>query len=151
MKFTSGKINLFLMAKLPSAYLSGVRLKSISETEIVAKVKFRWINQNPFRSLYWATQGMASELTTGIVVMREIANSKRKISMLVTKQNGEFVKKAKGTILFSCTDIEIVKKAIEATITTGDGQQITLRSSGIDEAGDIVSNFSYEWSIKLKS
>lgn len=150
MKFTPSKINLFLMAKLPSAYISGVRLKSISETEVVAKVKHRWINQNPFRSLYWATQGMASELTTGIIVMRVVAKSNRKISMLVTKQNGEFVKKAIGTILFSCGDTEKVKNAVAKTIATGEGQKINLTSIGVDETGDRVSTFSYEWSIKIK-
>lgn len=150
MKFTPSKINLFLMAKLPSAYISGVRLKSIADKEVVAKVRFRWINQNPFKSLYWAVQGMASELTTGIIVMREIAKSEKRISMLVTKQEGEFYKKAKGTIIFSCTDTEMVKNAIEQTIATGEGQQITIISNGVDEAGDTVSSFSYEWSVKLK-
>ncbi|MDT0552725.1 DUF4442 domain-containing protein [Urechidicola vernalis] len=139
------------MAKLPSAYLSGVRLKSISDSEVVAKVKFRWINQNPFKSLYWATQGMASELTTGIIVMREIAESGKRISMLVTKQQGEFLKKAKGTILFSCVDTDMVKTAIAQSIATGKGQQIILVSKGVDEAGDTVSSFSYEWSIKLRT
>ena len=79
-KFTVKKLNQFLLFKLPSAYISGVRVASINEKEAIATVKFRWINQNPFRSLYWAVQGMASELTTGILVMKEIHASGKKIS-----------------------------------------------------------------------
>ena len=151
MKFTSRKLNLFLLTKLPSAYFSGVRLSSISDNEVIVKVKHRWINQNPFKSLYWATQGMASELTTGILVMKEIDACGKRISMLVTQQKGVFTKKARGKILFSCKDGNKIKGAIAKTIKTGEGQTITMTSSGIDEKGDVVSSFEYEWSIKAKT
>ncbi len=151
MKFTPKKTNLFLLTKLPSAYFSGVRLKSITEEEVVVTVTHKWINQNPFKSLYWATQGMASELTTGILVMKEIDACGKKISMLVTEQNGVFTKKARGKIIFSCSDGHKIKAAIEQTIETGEGQTITMVSSGVDEQGDIVSTFKYEWSVKVKN
>ncbi len=151
MKFTPQKLNLFLLTKLPSAYFSGVRLSSISDNEVIAKVTHRWINQNPFRSLYWATQGMASELTTGILVMKEIDTCGKKISMLVTQQKGVFTKKARGKILFSCKDGSKIKDAIAKTIATGEGQTINMISSGVDEQGEVVSTFEYEWSIKVKN
>lgn len=151
MKFTTQKLNIFLLTKLPSAYFSGVRLVSISDNEVIAKVKHRWINQNPFKSLYWATQGMASELTTGILVMKEIDACGKRISMLVTQQKGVFTKKARGLILFSCKDGSKIKNAIAETIRTGEGQTITMISSGVDEKGDVVSTFEYEWSVKVKN
>ena len=151
MKFTVKNLNKFLLIKLPSAYISGVRVKSINDKEAVATVKHRWINQNPFRSMYWATQGMASELATGILVMKEIAESGKKISMLVTQQKGIFTKKATGRINFSCSDGHLIKEAIQKTIATGEGQIITMKAEGVDEQGDTVSVFEYEWSVKVKS
>jgi len=149
-KFTVKNLNKFLLFKLPSAYFSGVRVTSINDEEAIASVKHRWINQNPFNSLYWATQGMASELATGILVMKQIAESGKKISMLVTKQNGEFTKKAIGRINFTCKDGNLIKEAIATTIETGEGQTISMKAEGIDEEGDSVSIFEYEWSIKVK-
>lgn len=149
--FTPRKLNLFLILKLPSAYFSGVRLKSIYEEEVVVTVRHRWINQNPFKSMYWATQGMASELTTGILVMKEIAATGKKFSMLVTEQKGTFTKKALGKITFSCKEGAKIKDAIVLAIKTGEGQTITLVSEGFDEVGDKVSLFEYVWSIKLKT
>jgi len=151
MKFTPKKLNLFLLTKLPSAYISGVRSTSITENETIVKVKHRWMNQNPFGSLYWATQGMASELATGILVMKEIDACGKRISMLVTHQTGVFTKKARGMITFSCVDGDKIKSAIAATVKTGEGQTITMISSGVDEKGDLVSTFEYVWSVKLKS
>jgi len=150
-KFTIKNLNKFLLFKLPSAYLSGVRVQSISADEAVATVRHKWINKNPFKSLYWATQGMASELATGILVMKQIAESGKNISMLVTKQQGSFTKKATGRINFTCKDGKLIREAIDKAIATGEGQTIIMSAEGIDEHGESVSKFEYEWSIKMKN
>ena len=150
MKFTPSKINAFLLFKLPSAYLTGVRLASIKDNSCTVKVKYKWINQNPFKSMFWAVQGMAAELSTGILVMKSIASSGKKISMLVTNMNASFTKKATGKIQFDCIDGALIKKAIEKTIATGEGESFILTSEGKNEEGVTVSKFEFEWSVKLK-
>jgi hypothetical protein len=149
-KFSVKNLNKFLLFRLPSAYFSGVRVKSINDKEAVATVKHKWINQNPFKSLYWATQGMTSELATGVLVMKQIAESGKKISMLVTYQQGTFTKKAVGRINFICKDGEAVKVAIDKTIATGEGETVIMTAEGFDEQGDSVSKFEYTWGLKAK-
>ena len=39
-------------------------LTLIDEDKCEVKVRFKWINQNPYNNV-WAVQGMAAELTTG--------------------------------------------------------------------------------------
>lgn len=150
MKLSPKKINTFLLFKLPAAYFTGVRVHTLEKEVATVIVKHRWINQNPFKSLFWAVQGIASELTTGVLVMREISNSGKKISMLVTHMNGQFTKKATGKVKFICKDGHLVKDAIQKAITTKEGQTIILTSEGFNSEGDAVSRFEYEWSIKLK-
>ena len=53
--------NFFLFKDLPSAWLCGVRIIKLNEKECKAKVRHNWFNSNPFKSLYWVVQGMASE------------------------------------------------------------------------------------------
>jgi hypothetical protein len=148
--FTVKKLNRFLLFKLPSAYLSGIRVSSISDKEAMATVKYQWINQNPFKSLYWATQGMASELVTGLLVMKEIAACKKKISMLVTTQTGNFTKKAIGKITFVCNEGDKIRETIDRAISSGEGQTIVMTAEGFNEDYESVSKFEYTWSIKLK-
>lgn len=150
MIFTPRKINLFMLFKLPSAFFCGVRVVSINETKAVIKVRHRWINQNPFKSLYWAVQGMASEFASGILVMQEIKARDQKISMLVTHQEGWFTKKATGKIVFVCEDAHLVKQAINDSISTGEGQTIYMAVEGFNKEGVSVSKFVYEWGIKVK-
>jgi hypothetical protein len=151
MKITPQKVNSFMFFKLPLAYLGGVRVASIAETEAIVKIKHRWINQNPYKSMFWAAQGMAAEMTTGVLVMSQIEKSKRKISMLVTHQEAKFTKKATGKIQFICKDGGLIKDAIQKSIDTGEGQVITLTSEGFSKDGVSVSKFQFEWSLKVKS
>ena len=150
MKFTPSKINFFTLFKLPSAYICGVKVKSISEEKSIITVKHRWINQNPFNSMFWAIQGMAAELASGILVMQAIDKSNRKVSMLVTNMSATFTKKATGRIKFECNDGLAIKEAIQKSVETGEGQTVLVTSEGINEDGVSVSKFQFEWSLKVK-
>ena len=151
MKLTPSKLNTYTMFKLPSAYICSVRTKSISDQNCVVTVKHKWINQNPFKSMFWAVQGMAAEFSTGALVIAKIQESGQKISMLVTTNKAVFTKKATGKITFTCNDGNKIDQAIAQTIKTGEGQTVWMQSQGVNQDGVVVSTFDFEWSIKLKS
>jgi len=138
------------MFKLPSAFLCGVRVKSIDHTTCIVTVKHRWINQNPFNSMFWAVQGMAAELTTGALMMNKIKESGKKISMLVANNNATFTKKATGRITFECNEGHLIDQAINKAIESMDGQTVWLNAKGINTDGIEVSSFNFEWTIKVK-
>lgn len=150
MKFTPAKLNTFLFFKLPSAFWSGVRVKAIEDTTCIATVKHRWFNQNPFNSIYFAVQAMAAELTTGALMMKQIKESGKSISMLVANNKGTFTKKATGRITFTCNEGHLITEAIKNTIATGEGQTLWMKSIGTDEKGDQVSVMEFEWTIRVK-
>ena len=151
MKFSPKHINRFLFFKLPSAWISGIRLKSINDNEAIVTAKHRWINQNPFNSMYFAVLAMGAELSTGILVMKKIQDTGKTISMLVTGTQGEFTKKARGRIRFICKDGQLIDDQIRKTIKTGEGVQFELTSKAYDESDDLVCTFVFRWSIKLKN
>ncbi len=150
MKITPGKLNKFLILKLPSAWLCGVRVKEISKEHCIVKVRHKWINQNPFNSMYFAVQAMAAELSTGAMVIDQIKDSGNKISMLVAQNKAHFTKKALGKLEFTCNDGHLISEAIQETIKTGEGQTFWMKSVGLNEEGMEVSIFEFEWTIRLK-
>ena len=83
MKFSPFGINLYTFLKLPSAWWCGVRIVTLTPEVCEAKVRLKWFNQNPFKSMFWAVQGMAAELATGILIMQGAKSSQSEISMLV--------------------------------------------------------------------
>ena len=151
MNFTPTRINVFNFFKLPSVWWCGIRVTKIDNISCRVKVIHRWINQNPFKSMFWAVQGMAAELTTGVLIMEAIQNSKRKVSMLVLNNRANFSKKARGKVLFECDEKQKLLKAMNQLIKTQQPQAIWLTSKGIDQNGDIVSTFEFEWSLLLKN
>lgn len=150
MGVTVSQLNRFILFKLPSAFICGVRVKAIDKEKCVATVKHRWINQNPFNSMYFAVQAMAAEMTTGALVSDKIQQSGRKISMLVASNKSNFSKKATGRITFVCHDGHLIESAVQKTIASGEGQTFWMKSIGTNEEGVQVSEMDFEWSIRLK-
>ena len=150
MKITPKRVNLFMLLKLPLAYIGGVRVKTLSEEQATVKITHKWMNQNPFKSMFWAAQGMAAEMSTGILVMKAIEDSKENTSMLVTHQEANFYKKATGKIVFTCKGGNEISKAIKMSKQSKEGQVVQLIAEGKNEDGVVVSKFNFEWSLKVK-
>ncbi|MGB5227831.1 MAG: DUF4442 domain-containing protein [Eudoraea sp.] len=151
MSLSPSKFNVFAFFKLPSAWWCGVRLRSCNEEKAVVSVRHKWFNQNPFKSMFWAVQGMAAELSTGIMVSSQIRERGESISMLVANNSANFSKKATGRITFTCKDGYKIKEALDQTIATGAGQTFWMKSVGINEDGIEVSTFNFEWTVKLRT
>tara|TARA_B100000768_G_scaffold144529_1_gene137103 strand:- start:353 stop:658 length:306 start_codon:yes stop_codon:yes gene_type:complete len=100
--------------------------------------------------MFWAVQGMAAEFTTGTLIMNAIRDSNRKVSMLVLNNKANFSKKATGRITFSCSQGIEVTNLINELIQTGTPKTLWMESEGIDEAGDVVSRFNFEWTLNIK-
>jgi hypothetical protein len=149
MKYTPNKINRWMLFKLPAAWLTGVRLTLIDESKCEVKVRFKWINQNPYRSMFWAVQAMAAELTTGMLLTKSIQDSNSDISMLLVSNKSSFFKKAVGKITFVCDEGEIAKQLINSTIKNTTSKA-WFKAKGYDKAGDQVSEFDFEWSCKKR-
>ncbi len=150
MEFTPFRINLYTFFNLPSAWWCGVRVNEISNKYCSTKVNLNWINKNPFKSIFWAIQGMAAELSTGVLIMQASKSFKCDISMLVINNKATFTKKAKGQIFFSCDNGEAVDKTFTKLLKTNKSQTLLLQAKGIDKEGDIVSTFDFEWTLLLK-
>jgi len=141
---------LFLLKKLPAAYFSGVRVRYVDQEKCVATVPFKWFTKNPFRSTYFACLSMAAEMSTGVLAMGHSYGLKPPVSMLVRKIEGNFLKKARGTVSFTCEDGLRMQALIRETMATGKSVSLNAYSTGKDEEGDTVAEFVITWSFKVK-
>jgi len=141
---------MFLFYKLPSAFFAGVRIKEINTSRCAVTVPYKWFSQNPFRSTYFACLSMAAEMSTGSLGMAHIYKNKPEISMLVVKVESNYFKKATGLTTFICEDGDLIGETIEKAITTGEGHSIAAKSTGTNEAGELVAEFFITWSFKVR-
>ena len=144
------KFRLFLLSRLPMAYLAGLRISSLTDERATVTIPYKYFTKNPFRSIYFACLSMAAELSTGVLCMMHVYKSVPAVSMLVVSMEADFTRKAVGVIRFSCQDGRRIQQAAEQAKATGEGQIVTVTSTGIDETGAQVASFRFTWSFKAK-
>lgn len=144
---------LFLLVKLPSAFFMGIKVQSVTPSQAKVTVPYKWRSQNPFKSTYFAAQAAAAEMSTGVLAMLAL-QGRGKISMLITKMEATYGKKAISTATFTCQEGQKVIDAVQKAIETGEGQEVTLLTIGtqVDKNGQEVevSRFFFTWSFKMK-
>ena len=141
----------FVFQKLSSAFWAGLSIAHFDEKSCEVRVKLSWFNQNPFRSMYFAVEAMAAEMSCGMLAFGQVYKRNPKISMLVVKMEVNFIKKATGTILFTCEDGALIQAAINESIETGEGKTIVCMSKGKNSADETVAEFLITWSFKAKT
>ena len=142
---------LYTMTTLPMAFLAGIKVKSIDLDTCQITVPYKWLNQNPFKSTYFAVLSMAAEMSTGMPALIMTRNSNPSVSMLVTHLEANFVKKATGVTIFTFTEGKQMTEAVEKAILTGQPQTYTGTSIGTSQSGEVEARFKVEWSFKMRS
>jgi hypothetical protein len=144
------KFRMFLITKLPAAYIAGVRVRELDEKSCLVTVPYKWLSQNPFRSTYFACLSMAAEMSTGALAMAHLYKINPPVSMLVVKVDSEYFKKATGRTYFVCEDGENFQKVIQETTATGEARIVKAKSVGKNKEGVVVAEFYITWSFKVK-
>jgi hypothetical protein len=143
------RMGLYLFWKLPGAWFMGVNVQSCNDQEAVVSLPYSWRSQNPFRSIYFAAQCAAGEFSTGILCLLAL-HGKPPVSMLVTKIEAEFFKKASHKILFTCSQGAEIQELIDRSIATGQAESIRAESVGRLPDGTIACRVWISWSFKAK-
>ena len=145
------KFRLYMLAKLPMGFLAGLKLTQLEPGHAAVQVKYKWLTQNPFGSMYFAVLSMAAEFSTGILCLANIYKSDPAISMLVVKIESHFYKKAVGVISFTCADGDAIIAMVQTAKETGEGVTLVSKSTGVNQNGEVVADFFITWSLKVKA
>lgn len=141
---------LFILQKLSAAFWAGLSIAYFDEQKCVVRVKYSWFSQNPFRSIYFAVEAMAAEMSAGMLAFGQVYQRDPAISMLVEKVEASFTKKATGVILFTCEDGLAFQAAVEEALGNNSGTKLVSKSVGRNSEGQQVAEFTFTWTFKAK-
>jgi acyl-coenzyme A thioesterase PaaI-like protein len=144
------QMKLFMLSNLPMGLLAGLKITELDKSRARVSVPFKYLNKNPFKSMYFAVMAMAAELSSGILALAALHDTTVPVSMLVLDMHADFIKKAKSKITFSCHDGEKIIDAIDKSIQTGEGETVVVHTEGLDKMGNIVAKFAFTWTFKPK-
>ena len=141
---------LYAVQKLPLAFLTGFKIIELNESQCVTRVKYKYLNKNPFRSTFWAVLGMAAELSTGAYALLATKGKDESVAVILISTRAEFVKKATDVTTFTCSDWQPFDIAADAAITSNEPQTVKGRSVGLNSDGEKIANFEFTWSFKKR-
>ena len=140
----------YTIQKLPLALLTGFKIVELDESKCVTRVKYSFLNKNPFRSTFWAVLGMAAELSTGAYALLATKGKEKSIAVILVATHAEFVKKATGVTTFTCSNWPEFDSAASQAIKTGEPQLATGKSIGSNSDGETIALFEFTWSFKTR-
>lgn len=141
----------YLFRHLPAAWFLGLRVLACDRRAAKVRLRYGWHSRNPFRSIYFAAQCAAGELSTGVLALGAIQEAGEPVSMLIVGMNAAFLKKAKETLVFVCEDGEGLQAAVRQAIESGEPVIFDARSRGLLPDGTTASETVIRWSFKRKS
>jgi len=141
---------IYAIQKLPLAFLTGFKIIELDESKCTTRVKYNYLNKNPFRSTFWAVLGMAAELSTGAYALLATRGKEKSIAVILVATHAQFVKKATDITTFTCSNWLEFEKAVDRAIETGEPQTSTGKSIGSNSDGETVAIFEFTWSFKTR-
>ena len=141
----------FMLTKMPLGFFAGLRVEEISPTRCRTGLPYGWRTTNPFRSMYFAAQSMAAELSTGALAMLAVELAPVPVSMLITGMEVDFGKKATTWTTFTCEGGKELFAAVAHTVDTGEAATARVETVGHMADGVEVSRFHFTWSFKKRS
>ena len=148
---TGWKFRLFLFTQLPMGWIAGLRVLELQPQKCVTSVPFKWLTKNPFRSMYFAVQSMAAELSTASTCLLAVSGIKPTVAFIIVDCKASFLKKATEKVYFTCEDAYQAFEAVDQAIKTQEAQKVTFKTTGKMKDGTVVSEFELTWSFKQRS
>ena len=75
----------------------------------------------------------------------------KKVNMILASCEVSFTRMCKGRATFHCDAGETTRAAMMATIETGERQRCEHKVIGRDPQGEVVSEWTFVWSLKVSS
>lgn len=140
----------FFLGSVPMLLLAGVKISHLDSRSGATTVPYRWLNRNPFNSMYFAVQSMAAELSTAVLCIPALKAAPVPVASLILDVQADFVKKATAMTTFTCEDGEAAIAAVEHAIQTGEPTTFKARAVGTMPDGTVVSRFVFTWSFRVR-
>lgn len=144
------RLRLYLWSKLPLAAFAGLRLERLDDARCDVSLPGGWRTQNPFRSMYFAAQAMAAEMSTGAPALTLASASTASISTLVRTLRAEFVKKAVGRCTFTFENVASMAQAIGQAAASAEPVTFVAQSTGRMQDQTVVAVFEITWTFKRR-
>jgi acyl-coenzyme A thioesterase PaaI-like protein len=146
-------VRLFGLAKVPLIFFVRPSVVCLDDEKCIVKIPLKRRTKNHLNSMYFGVLATGADLAGGLVAMKEITNSGKKVALSFKDFHAEFLKRAEGDVHFICTQIPEIKKFVAEVISSGERMNFPIEIVAIvpSEGTMPVAKFILTLSLKLKN
>ncbi len=139
--------------KIPLIFFCRPKIHEINDKKCVIKIPFRRRVKNHVNSMYIGALTVGADLVGGLLAMRHIEKTEKKIVLIFKNIHADYLKRVQGDAYFTCNDGIKVREAVQLAAETGERQNVpvditvTVPSQSGDEP---VAKYTLTLSIKDK-
>jgi len=113
-------IRLFGLAKVPMIFWLRPVAEELTEEKCIVKIPLNRRSKNHLNSMYFGALCAGADIAGGLLLMNLVKKQKVKFSFVFKDFKANFLKRAEGDTLFTCTDGAIIKNLFERALNSGE-------------------------------
>jgi acyl-coenzyme A thioesterase PaaI-like protein len=146
-------VRLFGLTQIPLLWYIRPSVLEFDSKRCVVKVPLMRRTKNHLGSMYFGVLCAAADCAGGLVAMRQIQESGKKVALSFKDFHAEFHKRAEGDVLFINEEGEEIRAFVEEVISSGErmNKPVTINAYVPSKFGnEPVATFVLTLSLKLK-
>ncbi len=145
-------IRVFGFFKIPLLFYLRPTVVELNDSNCEIKIPLSRRSKNHLNSMYFAALAAGADLAGGLVAMKKIMDSKRKVSLVFQEFHASFYKRAESDVFFQCDQVQEIKELVNLAISTKERQKMDVKVKAFcpDKFEEPVAEFTLLLSLKLR-
>jgi acyl-coenzyme A thioesterase PaaI-like protein len=148
-------LRVFGFLKIPMLFYISPSVVELTDEKCVIKVPLTRRSKNHLGSMYFGALSAGADAAGGLIAMRLIqAEGEGNVSLIFKDFHAEFLKRAEGDVLFTCTQGAEIQALVRRVLASGDRKNLPVHlvATVPSKLGDEpVAKFTLTLSLKRKS
>ncbi len=144
----------FGFTQVPMLYYCRPSVLFLDDDRIVLKIPLMRRTRNHLGSMYFGALSVGADAAGGLMAMHAIRKSKRNVSLIFKDAAAQFLKRADGDVLFTCTQGKALAALVQAAIESAERVEMPVEvvATVPDKHGDEpVARFTLTISLKHRA
>ncbi len=112
--------------KIPLIFFCRPKIHEISDEKCVIRIPCKRRVKNHVNAMYIGALTIGADLAAGILTMRHIEKTEKKIVLIFKDMHADYLKLVEGEAFFTCNDGAKINEAVKLAAETGERQNIPV-------------------------
>ena len=120
-------VRMFGLFKVPLLYWIKPKVLELSDERTIVKVPLSRRTKNHLNSMYFGVLAAGADCAGGLAAMKMIINSGENISLAFKDFHAEFLKRAEGDTLFTCTQGQEIQEFVNKVLASNERHNMPVQ------------------------